>query len=105
MIKNYFKVAWRNLLKNKAFSFINITGLAVGLASFLLIALYVLDELSYDRYNEKADRIYRVNTDIKFGGGDLNHSVASDPIGAVIETLADPEALTGSLPETGGKPR
>jgi putative ABC transport system permease protein len=85
MIKNYFKVAWRNLLKNKVFSFINITGLAVGLASFLLIALYVLDELSYDRYNEKADRIYRVNTDIKFGGGDLHLTVASDPMGAVLK--------------------
>jgi putative ABC transport system permease protein len=64
MIKNYFKIAWRNLLKNKTFSLINIIGLASGLACFIMIALYVTDELSYDRFNEKANHIYRINTDI-----------------------------------------
>ena len=57
MIKNYVKIAWRNLVKNKAYSFINITGLAIGLSCFLLIALYVMDELSYDRFYPNADRI------------------------------------------------
>ena len=66
MFQNYFKVAWRNLVKNKTFSFINIIGLASGLACFILIALYVADELSYDCFNEKADRIYRINSDIVF---------------------------------------
>jgi putative ABC transport system permease protein len=85
MIKNYFTIAWRNLLKNKTYSFINITGLAIGLASFLLIALYMLDELSYDRYNDKADRIYRINSDIRFGGGDLHLPVTSDMMGQLLQ--------------------
>ena len=85
MIKNYLKIAWRNLVKNKTFSFINIIGLATGLACFILIALYVTDELSYDRYHEKADRIYRVNSDIRFGGTDLKLAVNSDPMGATLK--------------------
>ena len=51
----------------------------------LLITMYVVDELSYDRYNEKADRIYRVNSDIRFGGSDLNLAVCSDPMGATLK--------------------
>jgi putative ABC transport system permease protein len=85
MIKNYLIVAWRNLVKNKVYSFINITGLAIGLASFLLIALYMMDELSYDRYNDKADRIYRINSDIRFGGGDLHLPVTSDMMGQILK--------------------
>ena len=85
MIKNYLKVALRNLWKHKGYSAINIFGLAVGLATCLLILLYVTDELSYDRYNDKAGRIYRVNTDIKMGGGNLHLAVASDPMGATLK--------------------
>ena len=85
MLSNYLKIAWRNLLKNKTFSLINIIGLASGLACFILIALYVADELSYDRYNEKASRIYRINSDIVFGGNKLHLAVASDPMGAAIK--------------------
>lgn len=85
MFKNYLKIAWRNLLKNKTFSIVNIAGLAIGLACFILIALYVLDEISFDRYHEKADRIYRVNSDIKFGGTDLKLAVSSDPMGATLK--------------------
>ncbi|MGH2646811.1 MAG: hypothetical protein ACRDE8_04555, partial [Ginsengibacter sp.] len=64
MFKNYFKTALRNLSKNKFYSSINIIGLAVGLATCLLIFLYVTDELNYDKYNANADRIYRVNNEI-----------------------------------------
>lgn len=85
MIQNYLKIAWRNLLKNKVFSFINIAGLAIGLCCFILIALYVIDELSYDRFHEKADRIYRIHSDIRFGGTDLHLAVSSDPIGATLK--------------------
>ncbi|HTI09790.1 MAG TPA: ABC transporter permease [Puia sp.] len=85
MYKNYLKTALRNLWRNKGFSAINIIGLAVGLATCLLIIIYVLDELSYDRYNEKADRICRVDGDIKFGG---NHFVL-----AVSPPLAGPSML------------
>jgi putative ABC transport system permease protein len=85
MIKNYLKIAWRNLVKNRTFSLINIIGLATGLACFILIALYVADELSYDKYHEKASRIYRVNADIRFGGNDLKLATNSDPMGATLK--------------------
>ncbi len=60
MLRNYLNVALRNIVRNKVHSSINVVGLAIGLASFVLIFLYVTDELSYDRYHEKADRTYRV---------------------------------------------
>src|SRR5688572_32614694 len=63
MIKNYFKIAWRNLLKYKGFSLINIFGLATGMACSLLIFLFVKDELSYDQYHKNAGRTYRVVKD------------------------------------------
>lgn len=85
MFKNYLKVALRNLWKNKMFSFINIVGLAIGLCCFLLIAVYVLDELSYDRFYKSADRIYRVNSDIRFGGADLHMPVTSDMMGQLMK--------------------
>lgn len=65
MIKNYFKIAFRNLWRHKAFSFINIMGLAVGMTACFLIFLYVRFELSYDAFNSKADRTYRVVADLK----------------------------------------
>ncbi|GAB2586918.1 ABC transporter permease [Spirosoma areae] len=85
MLTNYLKIAWRTLRKQRGLTFINIVGLAVGLACCMLILLYVLDELSYDRYNEKADRIYRVQADIKFGGNDMHFAVSPDPIGPTLK--------------------
>ena len=60
MLKNFIKIAFRNILKNKIYSFINISGLAIGLAGFILITILIKNELSYDSFNKKADRIYRV---------------------------------------------
>ncbi|PKP34654.1 MAG: cell division protein FtsX, partial [Bacteroidetes bacterium HGW-Bacteroidetes-15] len=85
MLKNNFKIAFRNLQKNKGYSAINIFGLAMGLASCLLIALYVTDELSYDRYNLHADRIYRINTDFRIGGGDMHMTQTSDMMGELLK--------------------
>lgn len=85
MLRNYLKVAWRNLSRNKTFSIINVAGLAIGLACFLLIALYVLDELSYDRYNEKADRIFRIHTNVLFGGTESKLAATSDMMGAIFK--------------------
>jgi len=84
MIRNYFKTAIRNLWKSKGFSAINIIGLAIGLATCLLILIFVMDELGYDRYNDKADRIYRVDGDIKFGGNHLIMAVAPAPAGPAL---------------------
>jgi putative ABC transport system permease protein len=85
MITPFFRLAWRNIVKQRTFSMINIIGLAVGLACFLLIALYVGDELSYDRHHEHAERIYRVDADIIFGGSELRLAVSSDPMGATLK--------------------
>ncbi|MFA8343669.1 MAG: FtsX-like permease family protein [Rhodothermaceae bacterium] len=60
MFKNYFKIAYRNIIRHKGYAFINITGLAIGLASFMLITLFVIQELSYDNFHEKGDRLYRL---------------------------------------------
>ncbi|MGK7369982.1 MAG: ABC transporter permease, partial [Candidatus Halalkalibacterium sp. M3_1C_030] len=60
MLSNYFKIAFRNLLKRKAYTFINISGLAIGIACCLLISMYVLNELSFDQFHDNGDRIYRL---------------------------------------------
>ncbi|WP_298893407.1 ABC transporter permease [uncultured Psychroserpens sp.] len=85
MIKNYFKIAWRNLLKKKSFTAINIIGLSLGIGCFIMISMFVIDEISYDRYHEKADRIYRINSDVIFGGTELSMAVTSDPMGEVLK--------------------
>ncbi|HCL83079.1 MAG TPA: cell division protein FtsX [Chitinophagaceae bacterium] len=85
MLRNFIMTAWRNLIKNKAFSLINILGLSTGLCCFLLILLFVQDELHFDRFNLKADRIYRVYSSIRFGGTDLNFPLSPDPMGNVLK--------------------
>jgi putative ABC transport system permease protein len=85
MFKNYFKVALRNLWKNKAFSAINILGLSAGLAVCLLIVLYVKDELSYDRYNAQAENIYRLDADISFNGTQFTSSVSPAPLAPTLK--------------------
>jgi putative ABC transport system permease protein len=67
MLKNYFKTAWRNITRQKVFSFINISGLALSLTAVWLIALFVADELSYDRYHKNAHSIYRLVSHGKWG--------------------------------------
>ena len=86
MIKNYFKVAIRNLWRHKAYSFINMTGLAVGLTACFMIYLYVHFEMSYDAFHSKADRIYRVVCDIKTPTETIN---ASGPAWAVAPNAKD----------------
>ncbi|HWD89126.1 MAG TPA: ABC transporter permease [Mucilaginibacter sp.] len=85
MIRNYIKTAFRNLLKNKGFTAINVLGLALGLATCLLIVFYVFDELSYDKYNINADRIYRVNNDIRFGGNEGSYAEVPAPAAAAFK--------------------
>jgi putative ABC transport system permease protein len=86
MFRNYFKTAIRNLYKNKGFSAINIIGLACGLATCLLIILYVADELNYDHYNKKLSQIYRVDADIQFGGHHFDLASSPDPLGAALKS-------------------
>lgn len=88
MIKNYFKIAWRNLIKHKGISGINLFGLTVGLTSCLLITVYILNELSYDRYNKNADNIYRVTRSFnnKDGVVSLNLSTVAPAFGYYLPT-------------------
>ncbi|PWI30045.1 cell division protein FtsX [Flavobacteriaceae bacterium LYZ1037] len=85
MIRNYFKIAWRNLIKNKGFTAINIIGLSLGIGCFVMISMFVIDELSYDNYHENADRIYRINSDIIFGGTEMSMALSSDPFGETLK--------------------
>lgn len=62
MIRNYFKIAWRNLIRNKSFSLINILGLAVSMSICLLIIMIVIDQYSFDKYHTKKDRVYRIHS-------------------------------------------
>jgi putative ABC transport system permease protein len=79
MIKNYFKTAWRNLLKNKAFSVINITGLAVGISVCLLIINMIAEQNSYDDFQSKKDRIYRITTEGR-GRSDFKTASSTYPL-------------------------
>ncbi len=86
MLRNYFKVAFRNLKRHKGYAAINIIGLVFGLAAFWMIALYVADELSYDRYNKNADRIVRLAQHASWNGGDMNIALTSPPFAPALKT-------------------
>lgn len=87
MLKNYLTIAMRNLRKQSFYSVINITGLAVGIASCLVIILYIFNELSYDKFNAKADRIYRIDSEILFNGNHLQMVTASAPMGPAMKEV------------------
>ncbi|MFD2100101.1 ABC transporter permease [Flagellimonas iocasae] len=89
MFRNNIKIAWRNLKKQPFFTFLNTFGLAVGMAGALLICLYIYDELSYDKMFTDADRIHRVNVDIKFGGEARNFAVTPAPMAETIKNDFD----------------
>ena len=80
MFRNNFKIALRALLKQKAFSFINIIGLAIGLSASLFILLWVQDELSFDKFHENADRIYVVGLDARLGTQEFKASSSAAPL-------------------------
>ena len=86
MIKNYFKIAWRSILKNKGIFAINIAGLAIGIASCLLILLFVVDELSYDTFHENADEIVRVVFKAKVNGEDMKEAVVMAPVAKALKS-------------------
>ncbi len=94
MLKSYFLVAWRGLRKNRVFSVINVVGLAIGLAVCMLIALYVTHELSYDRYHVNADRIYRLDADLKVGAMGYYSWDSPLPLGpALVKDFPDVETM------------
>lgn len=86
MFKNYIKIAWRSLKKEPFFTFLNTFGLAIGMAGGLLISLYINNELSYDKMFADANRIYRINADIKFGGDARKFAVTPAPLAGALES-------------------
>ncbi len=85
MLRNYLKVAWRNLVKNRVFSFINIFGLSVGLTCCLLISIYIYHEISYDKYHKNGDRVYRVGTVFIDQGVQERGANSSAPLGRMLQ--------------------
>lgn len=90
MFENYFKIAIRNLKKHKFYTFINILGLSVGVAVCMIISLFVINELSYDKHFKDANQIYRIHSEIIFGGNHWNMTQAPAPMA---------EALPAEFPE------
>ncbi|MEO0571936.1 MAG: ABC transporter permease [Bacteroidota bacterium] len=90
MLKNHLKIAWRSLKKQPFFTFLNTLGLAIGMAGALLIALFIHDELSFDKMFADANRIYRIDADVKFGG-------LPEQLGETPEPMA--EALIRDYPQ------
>lgn len=84
MIWNNLKIAIRNLWRDKIYSFINLFGLAIGLASCMILSLYVIDEYSYDKCNKNHSRIYRMNTSIKMNEFELTHPTSSPVLAATL---------------------
>ena len=85
MIKNYIKTAWRNLLRNKTYSLINVLSITIGIAAFWMIALYVADEFSFDRNIPNADRIYRIAQHASWDGGKLDLPLTSPPLSPAMK--------------------
>lgn len=101
MIKNYLKSAWRNIARHKFISFINIFGLTTGLTCCLLILAYIINELSYDKFNANADRTYRVTRTFYAAQGveTLHLSAVAPPFGPLLQTaFPDIEKMTRVLP-------
>ena len=91
MIRNYFKMAWRHLKKNRLYALINLAGLAIGITGCLLIGIYISNELSYDKFHENAERIVRVTWEYSFAD--------TQNIIAFTRTRVGPE-FTRRFPET-----
>src|ERR1700733_1645782 len=86
MLKNYLKIAFRNIIRHRAYSLINISGLAIGMASSILILLWVQDELSYDRFHKNADQIYRI-------------TVSASGFNAAVNPAGMPSGLQAEMPQ------
>jgi putative ABC transport system permease protein len=101
MLLNYFKTAWRNLIRTKGYSLINIGGLTIGITAGFLILLYVQFELSYDTFHTKADRIYRLVSDVKTPTETRYTSLTSEPMAPTLkENFAEVENVVRIIPSS-----
>jgi len=97
MIKNYFKTAWRNLIRHKAFSIINVFGLSIGISAALVIFLIVHYEFNFDKFEKNQDRIYRVVIDAKFNGTEGHSTGVQSPLSNAIQNEVSGVELTVPL--------
>jgi putative ABC transport system permease protein len=97
MLKNHFKIAWRVLNKNRMYSIFNISGLTIGIAGFLMILFYIVDEKSYDRFYGNSENIYRITSHWGTGEG-TQYATAPPPLGQILkEEVPEIEAITRLL--------
>jgi putative ABC transport system permease protein len=85
MLRNYFKIAFRNIIHNKIYSTINIFGLALGIACCLLLTLYIQDEISYDKHHDRVDDLYRIVTNFQSDVGFNKQGSVSPPIAMTLK--------------------
>ena len=85
MLKNYFKIAFRNLIRQKGYSAINIVGLAIGISCTILLTLWIVDELSYDGFHANKDRIFRVLEHQEYSSQSMEVAVTPGPLAAALK--------------------
>ncbi len=93
MLKNYFKIAWRNLKANKFYSFINISGLAIGLATGIILLLWVQNELSYDKFNRDYENIYRLSAHFKANGKGVTWEGVPGPLAIFAKNIPQVKSI------------
>jgi len=93
MIKNYFKTALRSLLKNKFYSLINISGLAVGLATGIMLLLWVQNELSFDKFNNGYKNIYEFSSHFKSNGENLTWKGVPGPLAVMAKSIPEVQSM------------
>src|SRR5690348_15698238 len=93
MFKNYFKIAWRSLLKNKFYTILNISGLAVGLATGIMLLLWVQNELSYDKFHEDYQQIYRLSSHFKSNGEDMIWIGVPGPLSVFAKSIPEVQSV------------
>src|SRR3954471_6870345 len=99
MFRNYFKTALKVFSRNKGFTAINIIGLSVGIAACMLIVMYVINELSYDKYNVNADRIYRITENARLNGNEGSYAGTEKPLKDALDALPEIENTTRFIPK------
>ncbi|MFA8343570.1 MAG: ABC transporter permease [Rhodothermaceae bacterium] len=85
MFRNYFKISYRNMIRHKTYSIINILGLAIGMAACIIIGTYLLSEISFDKFHKNYDRIYRVTTFLDFGSNPVHLASSNYPAAAELK--------------------
>jgi putative ABC transport system permease protein len=102
MLRNYFKVAIRNITRYKFYSAINLLGMTIGLTACLIILLYIVDELSFDKFHRNAERIYQVGLHAKISDQDILVANTCPPMGpALVQEVPEVEAMTRIAPYYG----